>query len=45
MRRLGIRAQRLAEKLCDCKESFMPSAQELKDFIKECAEELRRSDA
>ena len=42
---LGILAQRLAKKLCDCKESFVPSAQELKDFIKEYAEELRHSDA
>ena len=42
---LGILAQRLAKKLCDCKESFVPSAQELKDFIKEYAEELRHSEA
>ena len=42
---LGILAQRLAKKLCDCKESYAPSAQELKDFIKEYAEELRHSDA
>ena len=42
---LGILAQRLAKKLCDCKESFMPSAQELKDFIKEYAEELHSSKA
>ena len=42
---LGILAQRLAKKLCDCKESFVPNAQELKDFIKEYAEELRHSDA
>ena len=42
---LGILAQRLAKKLCDCKESFVPPAQELKDFIKEYAEELRHSDA
>ena len=45
---LGILAQRLAKKLCDCKESYAqgaPGAQELKDFIKEYAEELRHSDA
>ncbi len=42
---LGILAQRLAKKLCDCKESYVPSAQELKDFIKEYAEELRHSEA
>ena len=42
---LGILAQRLAKKLCDCKESYLPSSQELKDFIKEYAEELRHSEA
>ena len=42
---LGILAQRLAKKLCDCKESYAPSAQELNGFIKEYAEELRHSDA
>ena len=35
---LGILAQRLAKKLCDCNESYVPSAKELKDFIKEYAE-------
>ena len=42
---LGILAQRLAKKLFDCKDSFVPSAQDLKDFIKEYAEELRHADA
>lgn len=42
---LGILAQRLAKKLCDCKEAYTPSSQELKDFIKEYAEELRHTDA
>ena len=42
---LGILAQRLAKKLCDCKEAYTPTAQELKEFIKEYAEELRHSDA
>ena len=42
---LGILAQRLAKKLCDCKESYVPSAQELNDFIKEYAQELRHSEA
>ena len=41
---LGILAQRLAQKLCDCKESYVSSAQEFKDFIRGYAEELRRSD-
>ena len=42
---LGILAQRLAKKLCDCKESFIPNAQELRDFIREYAEELRHTEA
>ena len=42
---LGILAQRLAKKLCDCKAAYAPSSQELKDFIKEYAEELKHSDA
>ena len=42
---LGILAQRLAKKLCDCKGFYVPSRQELKDFIKEYAEEMRHSDA
>ena len=42
---LGILAQRLAKKLCDCRQAYAPGAQELKDFIKEYSEELRHSDA
>jgi type II secretory ATPase GspE/PulE/Tfp pilus assembly ATPase PilB-like protein len=42
---LGILAQRLAKKLCDCKEAYQPGAQEIKDFIKEYSEELRSTDA
>ncbi len=42
---LGILAQRLAKKLCDCKEAYQPAAQEIKDFIREYAEELRSTDA
>lgn len=42
---LGILAQRLAKKLCDCKEAYEPSSQELKAFIKEYAEELRHTEA
>ncbi|MFS2033143.1 GspE/PulE family protein [Polaromonas sp. CT11-55] len=42
---LGILAQRLAKKLCDCKEAYHPSSQEIKDFIKEYAEELRHTEA
>lgn len=42
---LGILAQRLAKKLCDCKEAYVPSPQELKDFIKEYAHELQATQA
>jgi type II secretory ATPase GspE/PulE/Tfp pilus assembly ATPase PilB-like protein len=42
---LGILAQRLAKKLCDCKESFVASAEELRTFAMEYAEELRHSAA
>ncbi len=40
---LGILAQRLAKKLCDCKESYTPDAEELRLFAAEYAEELRHS--
>jgi type II secretory ATPase GspE/PulE/Tfp pilus assembly ATPase PilB-like protein len=40
---LGILAQRLAKKLCDCKESYVPDAEELRLFAAEYAEELRHS--
>lgn len=42
---LGILAQRLAKKLCDCKESYAPDGSELKKFLAEYAEELRHSKA
>ncbi len=42
---LGILAQRLAKKLCDCKQAYAPGAQETSDFIKEYAEELRQTEA
>ncbi len=42
---LGILAQRLAKKLCDCKEAYQPNSQEVKSFINEYAEELRHTDA
>ncbi|SDN80135.1 GspE/PulE family protein [Polaromonas sp. JS666] len=42
---LGILAQRLAKKLCDCKEAYQPSSQEINAFIKEYAEELRHTEA
>jgi type II secretory ATPase GspE/PulE/Tfp pilus assembly ATPase PilB-like protein len=40
---LGILAQRLAKKLCDCKQAYVPSAEELRSFAAEYAEELRHS--
>lgn len=40
---LGILAQRLAKKLCVCKESYVPDAEELKLFATEYVEELRHS--
>jgi type II secretory ATPase GspE/PulE/Tfp pilus assembly ATPase PilB-like protein len=42
---LGILAQRLAKKLCDCKQEYTPDADEIKLFITEYAEELRHSSA
>ena len=42
---LGILAQRLAKKLCDCKQAYQPGPQEVKDFIREFAEELRHTQA
>ncbi len=42
---LGILAQRLAKKLCDCKEAYQAGSQEIRNFIKEYAEELRHTEA
>jgi len=42
---LGILAQRLAKRLCDCKESYLPDVEELRLFAAEYAEELRHSKA
>jgi type II secretory ATPase GspE/PulE/Tfp pilus assembly ATPase PilB-like protein len=42
---LGILAQRLAKKLCDCKESYVPDAEEMRLFAAEYAEELSHSKA
>jgi type II secretory ATPase GspE/PulE/Tfp pilus assembly ATPase PilB-like protein len=42
---LGILAQRLAKKLCDCKVSYIPDAEEQRLFAAEYAEELRHSKA
>ncbi len=40
---LGILAQRLAKKLCDCKEAYYPTGPELTAFVSEYAEELRQT--
>lgn len=37
---LGILAQRLARKLCDCKEAYQPDADELRLFVTEYAQDL-----
>lgn len=42
---LGILAQRLAKRLCSCKQPYVPDAQELQGFATEYAEELRHSSA
>jgi type II secretory ATPase GspE/PulE/Tfp pilus assembly ATPase PilB-like protein len=42
---LGILAQRLAKKLCDCKTEYFPDADEVKLFVTEYSEELRSSTA
>jgi type II secretory ATPase GspE/PulE/Tfp pilus assembly ATPase PilB-like protein len=42
---LGILAQRLAKRLCDCKEEYTPTSAELKAFITEYADELRHTAA
>ena len=40
---LGILAQRLAKRLCDCKESYFPEQDEIKSFIAEYADDLRHT--
>jgi len=42
---LGILAQRLAKRLCDCKEAYTPDAEEIKTFVAEYAEDLRHTPA
>jgi type II secretory ATPase GspE/PulE/Tfp pilus assembly ATPase PilB-like protein len=41
---LGILAQRLAKRLCKCKETYTPSQEELKHFISEYCDELKNTD-
>jgi type II secretory ATPase GspE/PulE/Tfp pilus assembly ATPase PilB-like protein len=42
---LGILAQRLAKRLCECKQEYLPDQEELKLFIAEYADELRHTSA
>jgi len=42
---LGILAQRLAKRLCSCKEAYVPSHQELRSFIDEYALDLKQTEA
>jgi len=42
---LGILAQRLAKRLCDCRQEYLPDQDEIKLFLAEYAEELRNSSA
>lgn len=40
---LGILAQRLAKRLCDCKEAYSPDQAELRSFINEYAQDLQHT--
>jgi type II secretory ATPase GspE/PulE/Tfp pilus assembly ATPase PilB-like protein len=42
---LGILAQRLAKKLCECKEAYTPNSEELRLFVAEYSDELRHTSA
>jgi len=42
---LGVLAQRLAKKLCDCKASYFPKTSEINGFVAEYADELRNTPA
>lgn len=42
---LGILAQRLAKRLCACRQAYVPDSAELKRFIAEYADELRNTPA
>ena len=42
---LGILAQRLAKKLCECKQPYTPGPEEVAAFIAEYADELRHTSA
>ena len=40
---LGILAQRLAKRLCSCKQAYMPDEAELRDFVREFSLDLRHT--
>jgi type II secretory ATPase GspE/PulE/Tfp pilus assembly ATPase PilB-like protein len=40
---LGILAQRLAKRLCDCKEAYFPEQPEIRSFIAEYAQDLQHT--
>jgi type II secretory ATPase GspE/PulE/Tfp pilus assembly ATPase PilB-like protein len=42
---LGILAQRLARRLCACKEAYTPTSEELRTFINEYAQDLKNTEA
>ena len=42
---LGILAQRLAKRLCSCKEAYVPSHEELRSFIAEYSLDLKETEA
>jgi type II secretory ATPase GspE/PulE/Tfp pilus assembly ATPase PilB-like protein len=42
---LGILAQRLAKKLCSCKEAYTPESAEIRSFVTEYAEDLQQTQA
>ncbi|WP_427914248.1 GspE/PulE family protein [Ramlibacter sp. MMS24-I3-19] len=41
---LGILAQRLAKRLCGCREAYVPSNEELRSFISEYSQDLRNTE-
>jgi type II secretory ATPase GspE/PulE/Tfp pilus assembly ATPase PilB-like protein len=40
---LGVLAQRLAKRLCKCKQAYTPTAEEVKHFLSEYCEELKNT--
>jgi type II secretory ATPase GspE/PulE/Tfp pilus assembly ATPase PilB-like protein len=42
---LGILAQRLAKRLCKCKEAYTPSAEEMRHFLTEYCQEMQNTPA